>query len=384
MTTVFSQDPKTTNDAMNRSAGISTAPIPIIVRTELPERIQPAYTTRFVAEAVERSRPDFHLLAGAGMHPRSGDVVVARVTRIGNHKRIETPTSRKAILFEGALVMVAYGNRYAADQFLAYVPETLGATSLVAAGGLAGDVVAAHTRVSTPTEIEPLGLLANRDGIVNLNHFAPFENSPVTTPVDKHTRPEVIGVLGTSMNSGKSTVMANLINGLTKSGRTVSAGKITGTGAGNDPMIYRDAGAAKVLDFTDFGYPTTFQLDMEAILSLTINLVKQLTEADTDVVVVEIADGIFQEETAKLLRDPIFHSTIDQVMFAATDALGARSGVQELTSVGLKVAAASGVLTSSPLATREANDVLAKYETPVFGTFDLSLPEVAQSLLLRK
>lgn len=388
MTTVFSgvsQNHRTTEAvAANRSAGISTAPIPIIVRTELPERIQAAYTTRFVDEAIERNRAGFHLLSGAGMHPRSGDVVVARVTKIGNHKRIETPTSRKAILFEGAIIMVAYGNRYAADQFLAYVPESLETTSLVAAGGVAGEVVAAHTRVSTPTEIEPLGLLANDHGIVNLNDYAPFENTPVTTPVEKRTRPEVIGVLGTSMNSGKSTMMANLINGLTKSGRKVTAGKITGTGAGNDPMIYHDAGAAKVLDFSDYGYPTTFQLDMQAILSLTINLVRELTNADTDVVVVEIADGIYQEETAKLLRDPIFHSTIDQVLFAATDALGARSGVDELTSVGLKVAATSGVLTSSPLATREANEVLAKFNTPVLGTFDLSNPEIAESLLLRK
>ncbi|WP_245575438.1 P-loop NTPase family protein [Gulosibacter molinativorax] len=390
MTTVFpnastaNQNSQTTDGATNRSAGISTAPIPIIVRTELPKRIQAAYTTRFVDEAIRRDPEEFHLLSGPGLHPRSGDVVVARVTNVGNHKRIETPTSRKAILFEGALVMVAYGNRYAADQFLAYVPDSLATTSLVAAGGLAGEVVAAHTRVSEPTEIEPLGLLANHSGVVNLNDFAPFENLPVTESRERRERPEVIGVLGTSMNSGKSTVMANLINGLAKSGRTVTAGKITGTGAGNDPMIYHDAGAAKVLDFTDFGYPTTFQLDMQEILALTINLVEHLTEPDTDVVVVEIADGIFQDETAKLLRDPIFHNTIDQVLFAATDALGARAGVHELCDVGLKVAAASGVLTSSPLATREANDVLAKFETPVLGTFDLSLPEVAESLLLRK
>ncbi|MGO1543360.1 MAG: DUF1611 domain-containing protein [Gulosibacter sp.] len=384
MTTVFSSNPKTTTNVPNRSAGISTAPIPIIVRTELPERTQPAYTTRFVAEAVERNRDEFHLLSGAGMHPRSGDVVVARVTNIGNHKRIETPESRKAILFEGALVMVAYGNRYAADQFLAFVPDSLEPTHLVAAGGVAGLVVASHTRVSSPTEIEPLGLLANRRGIVNLDNFAPYENTPAETAKPRNARPEVIGVLGTSMNSGKSTSMATLINGLSKSGRKVAAGKITGTGAGNDPMIYHDAGATKVLDFTDFGYPTTFQLDMPAILALTVNLVEQLTDEDTDVVVVEIADGIFQEETAKLLRDPIFHNTIDQVVFAATDALGARSGVQELTSVGLKVAAATGVLTSSPLATREANEVLAQFETPVIGTFDLTDPQQAESLLLRK
>lgn len=387
MTTVLTPAPTAPTHTLGDDApGAEVAVQPAdaaIVRSALPARIQAAYTTRFVADAVDARPEDFHLVSGTGVRPRSGDVVIARVTKVGNHTRIETPSSRKAILFTGAIVMVAYGNRYAADQFLAYVPDTLDRTSLVAAGGVAGRVVAAHSRVGSPTEIEPIGLLARDSGVVNLNDVAPYVNTPVTETVQRTARPEVIGVLGTSMNSGKSTVMANLINGLTTSGRTVTAGKITGTGAGNDPMIYHDAGAVKVLDFTDFGYPTTFQLDMQAVLSLTINLVAQLTEADTDVVVVEIADGIFQEETAKLLRDPIFHSTIDQVLFAATDALGARSGVQELVSVGLTVAATSGVLTSSPLAIREATEVLAGHEIPVLGTYALSQPEIAAAILRR-
>ncbi|MGD6980630.1 MULTISPECIES: hypothetical protein [Citricoccus] len=357
-------------------------------RLELPARVQASYTTRFVAHAVEADRAGFHLAAGPTVTPKAGDVVVARVTEILNHKRVETPESRKAILFPGALIMLAYGHRYAADQFLAHVPDSLEPCHLVAAGGVAGMVTEQHVSVDDPTRIEPLGLLADDLGVVNLTRFAPYALNPVPPLGAAATelagtlpgRPTVIGVLGTSMNSGKSTAMATLVNGLTNAGLTVSAGKSTGTGAGNDPMIYRDGGAARVLDFTDFGYPTTFRLDFEQVRALTVNVIDALSGTDTDVVVVEIADGVYQGETARLLRDPLFHAVVDRIVFAAGDALGAVGGVRELQAAGLDVAAVSGVLTSSPLATAEARAVLS---VPVIDTYALTGAAVSTALLPR-
>ncbi len=358
-------------------------------RVELPTRIQASYTTRFVDRALQADRSAFHLAAGPTVTPKAGDVVVARVTEIQNHKRVETAESRKAILFPGHIIMLAYGHRYAADQFLAHVPDSLEPCHLVAAGGVAGMVTEQHAKMDDPTEIEPLGLLADEHGIVNLSRFAPYSLNPV--PAIGATeqelaaalpgRPTVIAVLGTSMNSGKSTAMATLVNGLTNAGLKVSAGKSTGTGAGNDPMIYTDGGAAKVLDFTDFGFPTTFKLDFEQVRSLTVNLVDAMAETDTDVVVVEIADGVYQGETARLLRDPLFQTVVDRVVFAAGDALGAVGGVRELQAAGLDVAAVSGVLTSSPLATAEANEVLAAAGVPVIDTYELTEAAVSSALL---
>lgn len=385
MTSVF-VSPDTT-DMTDRSVSLTPTTDqlpPVVTRLDMPSRVQASYTTRFVGAAVDENPAAFHLLSGDSVVPRSGDVVIARVTEILNHKRVETPESRKAILFEGALIMLAYGNRYAADQFLAHVPDSLEPCHLVAAGGIAGTVTMSHEKMEDPTMIEPIGLLANQHGVVNIADFAPHHipaHADAVPPVlNNQRRPEIIAVLGTAMNSGKSTVMACLINGLTASGRKVTAGKITGTGAGNDPMIYHDAGAARVLDFTDFGYPTTFKLNMADIKALTLGLVEELSDAETDVVVVEIADGIYQEETAQLLRDAIFQDTIDQVVFSATDALGARAGVQELQAAGLRVAVASGVMTASPLATIEARQVL---DVPVIPTFDLTHAEEAAALLVR-
>lgn len=373
-------DPATASTASTDTTDTaSTAATGPLRRLELPARIQGSYTTRFVDAGVGADAGAFHLVAGAEVTPRPGDVVVARVTEVLNHRRVETPASRKAILFPGAIIMLAYGHRYAADQFLAHVPSTLDHCHLVAAGGIAGVVTHSHARVDAPTTIEPLGLLATAAGVVNVGDIAPFAN-PLEVRA-RVQRPRVIAVLGTSMNSGKSTVAACLVNGLTADGHRVGAGKITGTGAGNDRMHYHDAGAAAVIDFTDFGYPTTFRLEFADIRALTINMIHALADTGVDTVIVEIADGIYQSETARLLRDPVFHGSVDAVVFAATDALGARAGVTDLLDADLPVVAAAGVMTASPLATAEATAVLADVEVPVIGTFDLTDPVVARTVL---
>ena len=334
-----------------------------------------AYTTRFLAERLEVSSEGFSLLAGVNITPAAGDVLLARVTEIGQHPRLESPVSRRQMLFPGDEILVSYGHRYAPDQYLSEVPESLAPCHLVAAGGLAGRVISQHAAMDPPTAIEPLGLLADAGGRVTLSRLAPHRVR--SWPNGLPDRPSVIAVLGTSMNSGKSTTLACLVKGLVAAGLTVSAGKTTGTGAGNDARLFLDAGAARVLDFTDFGFPTTFNLEHEIVRDLLSSLVAELSGPETDVVVIEVADGLYQGETRRLLADPVFRKTVDQVVFSAADALGATAGLRLLDDAGLNVGAVSGLLTASPLAAREAAAVLP---VKVLDTYDLCLPPVAMSL----
>jgi hypothetical protein len=343
--------------------------------------IRAAYTTRFVATEFSKRPEDFHLIAGADVTPRPGDVVIARVAEIGKHTRLESPVSRRQLMFVGQEIMVAYGNRYAPDQFLAHVPETLEPCHLVAGGGLAGYVTEMHASIDAATAIEPIGLLATKDGVVNLRDFAPLQVGTPTLAVVRAVgtvRPPVIAVLGTSMNSGKSTTLGCLVNGLANAGLHVAAGKATGTGAGNDPNLFIDAGAFPVCDFTDFGYPTTFKLAYEEVRDLLAAMIDEQAASGADVVVIEIADGLYQGETSRLLRDPLFAACVDTVVFSAQDALGARAGLDVLQDAGVPVAAVSGLLTASPLATAEA---AARLEVPVIDTYSLCNPEVATALI---
>lgn len=357
----------------------SSATAPLVQGTGVtlpPERlaqIKAAYTTRHVIDSLVTDPPA--LLTDLTLRPRAGDLVLARVAEIGKHTRLESPVSRRQAMFVGDEVLVAYGHRYAPDQFEAVVPDDLGPTDLVAGGGVAGRAISQHADIDAPTRLVPIGLLTRGGERVTLAQHAPYRvRAPRTAPVD----PRIVVVAGTSMNSGKSATVASLVHGLKADGLRVAAGKATGTGAGNDPGIFTDAGAQTVLDFTDYGYPTTFRLAHDQIRALFSSLIEDLAATGPDAVVVEIADGLFQEETARLLADPILSVLADDVVFAAGDALGAAAGRSELQRLGLPVRAVSGLLTSSPLATREARSAL---DVPVVDTFELGEAHVTRSVL---
>ncbi|MEN8688179.1 MAG: hypothetical protein AB1Z50_11545, partial [Desulfuromonadales bacterium] len=87
-----------------------------------------------------------------------------------------------------------------------------------------------------------------------------------------------------------------------------------------------------------------------------------------------VADGLLQRETARLFATPAFTDWIDGIIFAANDALGAQAGISWLTARQLPVFAITGVLTSSPLARREAEDICG---LPVYHTGALAKPNVS-------
>ena len=72
-------------------------------------------------------------------------------------------------------------------------------------------------------------------------------------------------------------VVASIVRGLTAAGYRVAAGKVTGTGAGGDFHMFVDAGATRVLDFTDFGFSSTYLLDS---VTVTAAELRELTCAD--------------------------------------------------------------------------------------------------------
>jgi hypothetical protein len=300
------------------------------------------------------------------------------VERIGQHPRIELPDGRRATLYRGDEILVAYGNRYAPDQFEAEVPGDLRPTSLVAAGGVAATVLSSHDSVVEATAICPLGLLTDGEGVVTLRRRAPFQVDDERPLLRHPNAPFTIGVVGTSMNSGKTTTVASIVRGLTAAGMAVAAGKVTGTGAGGDPALFQDAGAAPVLDFTDFGHASTYRLRLGELQALLAGLQSELASSGPQVIVLEIADGLLQRETAGLVCDPLFGQYVDSVVFTAREAMGAIAGMSLLGSHGIRLAAVSGVLTASPLTTQEARDAL---DVPVWGVDQLADPKVARTLL---
>ena len=306
--------------------------------------------------------------------PRAGDFVLARVQSLGHHERLELASGRRAQLHVGDEVIVCYGSRYAPDQFEAIVPGDLEACDLVAAGGVASRMHSRHQRMKAPTALLPAGLLGDASGaVLNLERFGlPARSVPAG-------RPPVIAVVGTSMNSGKTTTVQSLVRGFVQRGQRVAAAKVTGTGAGGDRWSAADAGAFPVLDFTDAGVPSTFRLAPRRVESLFATLVAHLVDTAPDVIVLEVADGLFQRETAALLESQVFRDTVDAIAFAAGEALGAKAGIELLQARRHRVVAVSGLITASPLASREAAQAVS---VPVVAVSEIAaglwLPDVLQ------
>ena len=352
-----------TRNATGPRAPVSATPL-------APERLLAARTA-FVTRRV--SRQDARTLLTDAV-PAAGDIALARVQRLRHHTKLQCPAGRRVQLFHGDEIIVSYADRYAPQQFEAYVPKTIGLCHLVASGGIAAQAVNWHERIYRgPTEIEVLGILGDADGqALNLRRYA-LAPSPAAD-----SRPPVIAFAGTSMDSGKTTAAAHFVRGLSRAGLRVAAAKVTGTGACNDFFLMKDAGASTVLDFTDAGYASTYQVGEPAIQRIVETLTDELARQHPDVIVVEVADGLAQSETAALLSTAWFRQAIEGIVFCAQDALGAKSGVDWLRRRGHEVIAVSGLLTAAPLAIREAGELI---EQRIIGLDGLSDRFISRSLL---
>lgn len=304
--------------------------------------------------------------------PVPGDLLLARVETIGQHGRLELPTGRRATLFPGDEIIVCCAGRYAPDQFEAVLHDGVWPCDLVAAGGIASTEQSRHVQMKPPTRIAPLGAVCGDDGKpLNVSEFA------VDTISDKLPIPVVL-VVGTSMNAGKTASAAALVRGFAAHGHRVGAAKITGTGSGPDPWLMTDSGASAVLDFTDGGYASTYQVPAPELESMVHNLINHLAREGCDVAVLEAADGVLQPETAALLKSNSFRLRVFGALFTAYDAMGAMAGAQWLDTAGYRLLGLAGRLTSAPLA---ADELRTATGLPVYGLADLAHGPTAHAML---
>jgi len=94
----------------------------------------------------------------------------------------------------------------------------------------------------------------------------------------------------------------------------------------------------------------------------------------------EVADGIFQRETAALVADPWFGHLISGLIFACGDAVAAAGGVAHLAQFRLRPNALTGLVSCSPMASAEAS---AATGVPVLRKSDLADPAEAAGFALR-
>lgn len=305
-----------------------------------------------------------------------GDIVLAKVKRVRQHTRLELPSGRRAHLFENDELILAAGRRYATDQFMAELPA-IGAAHLVASGGVAARVIKRHSAIKPATEIEVIGALCDAAGaVMNLRQYAPLRQ--VRCPSNLSVQPVCLLVLGTGMNSGKTTMVTSIVRSLKESGQKVMACKLTGTGSGNDLWQYSDAGADFAFDFTDAGLSGTWQEDPATLLTIATNFIRQARNCKIEYLVVELADGILQQETNRLLQTERFRSLFDGYFVAANCSASAVLAARTLSALPTQVVAIGGRFSQSPLYVQE---VLTQTGLAVLDKEQLAAPAILNSHL---
>ena len=327
-----------------------------------------AFTTRRVAVA------DAQNIQESVAQAQSGDLVLARVMQIGAHPRLQLADGRHSDLYENDLIVAACGARYASDQFEGVAQLGADGADLLAGGGCVGTMLQRHARMKTPTRIQPLGLLCDAQGtVLNLARYA-------IAPQQRRGGLTVIGVVGASMNAGKTTAVAALVHGLERAGHRTAAIKVTGTGAFGDWWQYHDAGASFVTDFTDTGMVSTYMQPHARIVEALGTLLASAESAGCEVAVVEFADGVLQRETHALLQDPQVAAHFDAFLYAAADSLSALGGLACMQALGRAPLALTGLISAAPLSAQEA---VAATGLEVLAREALRDPALAAALLQR-
>jgi hypothetical protein len=303
--------------------------------------------------------------------PKVGDVAIFEVQKIGKHTNIQGEDKRLVSILPGDRIMAAFGTRYATEQFEGYVPETCQEIfHILGAGGTVGIVHSAHKKFENigPTVLKIVGYAVDRKGTVVNTKWRHASRKKTFTGNGSHTSKIILSV-GSSMDSGKTTTAAYLVNGIKRSGKNVAFIKLTGTVYTKDTDLVYDLGADAVANFGDYGFPSTYMCSENELLDLFESLVADVSKVQPEYIVIEIADGIYQRETKMLLTNRRFMSAVDEVVFSGGDSLSAVHGVEKLQQWGIEPIALSGLFTISPLLVKEVKE---NCDTPVFNIQQLS------------
>ncbi len=282
-----------------------------------------------IASVTARLRLDRHAILGDDIPAVEGTVVAGRILNAKqSYDKLEDGHGRMVRLFPGDVVAGALGHRDALYGFSGRVPESVrpgDELQLLNMGGVIGEGAVAAPGVGEPFRIEVLGAvlefpyLGTRVGVPANVARAALPAAPLPRDL-----PPVAVLVGTCMDAGKTTAAAAIIGALARDGLRVAAGKLTGVSLRRDVLEMADCGADPVALFTDFGVVTT---SPETAVPAARSLLAHLAEAEPDVIVLEMGDGLLGTYGVDaLLRDPGIRGALDATVLCAQDPVGALGG----------------------------------------------------------
>lgn len=291
--------------------------------------------------------------------PNVGDVIGASVLKVNNHTRVYSFENKYLRLFKGDVIYGVLGYRYASDAFHA---DTIDMRNLhlLTNAGLIGTVKEKHSNISEATKLKFEGVIIN-----NGNEVLNLKTALFHPGNSNFNYPPVIFVVGSGMNSGKTTTTAGIGRALFESGMRVALLKVTGSVSQRDIFEFESTSVNYTADFSDYGFPSTYLGNPDELEALFTKMLLDANSSHPDIVLAEIADGILQRETQILLKSKLAMKSCIGVILTAPCACSALALTEKTKQIGHSPIAVTGIITNSPLFMKE----FSQYDTtPIIDT----------------
>ncbi len=279
------------------------------------------------------------------------------------YNTLENTHGRMIRLKIGDRIAGALGRRRALHGYSGDVPKKLDVgdrLNILSLGGVVGRCTSYAPDVGRPFNVEVIGAVLRfpyLEGDINEPAHIGLNVIPMEKPVERPA--PIIAVVGTSMNSGKTSAACRIIYGLTRQGYRIAAAKVTGVALLQDVLHMRDYGAQQALSFTNAGLVST---GPSTALCAAQRIVAHLSKIQPDAIVLEFGDGLLGEYgVQEILSDNEFAGWIRAVVLCANDPVGAWGGVPLLKDqYGLETTVVTGPITDNEVGQRYVESELKK------------------------
>ncbi len=278
----------------------------------------------------------------------SGNAIVVRVLPDGRAKQeLELADGRMIRMFGDDVVVGALGRRRALRGHVGDVPSKVKVGDRLAIlnrGGVVGSSAYSEPEPEGPLACEVLGMPIIEGRIPNIRDKAIKNVSTLTGMVV----PPLVIVSGTSMASGKTSLVTEVVQVMSKKGIRVAAGKLTGVACLRDLLSMEDNGAIETASFLDAGYPSTAGLEASDLVATAKTVIAELAKHSPEIIVLELGDGLVGDYgVIDVLADPEIRNLVREHAFCANDLAGALGGLRFVQEHGLDINLFAGPATDN-------------------------------------
>jgi len=293
--------------------------------------------------------PDKIEVDGSKQAAGNGDVVAVEVTEAGgSYDTIERRGGEDKTIEVGDIILGVLSYRKAVEGFDGIIPNQVeqgDQLHFIGGGGVIGECISYPEDVGEPFKVKFLGFVKKEENnqLKKLN----IQDYAVDWAEHLHEIPPLIVIAGTRMDSGKTTLAANLIKELKDRGYTLGAAKLTGFTRQRDRLKMQDYGAEESLDFTDAGLTSTL-FHLEDIRQAARGVLNHFDTEEIDAVVVEMGGGVIGPDHAlEITTDREIRKHIKSLICTAMDPVAAYGLVKLFEDYDMRPTLLSGPSTDT-------------------------------------